>query len=133
MFTNVDSWLSEVAQYLHNNTVGIFGNTPTANIFVGNLPNSPVAVVGLFATGGPHSSDGIDPFHRPTLQILIRTTSSSDGLRRAKLVFSLLDDKWNITPSFKGRILPDHLPGPNYLSDVGHVVYSLNFTGVLKE
>lgn len=128
---NLSSWLAELAQYLHNNTAGVFGNTPTANIFLQQLPNSPVLAIGLFAAGGPGGPEGIEPLDRPNLQCLVRRTTNIDGLRYATLVFDLLDNKWNITPSFNGRIVGDALPGAYFLSANGYPVYTLNFSAVL--
>jgi len=129
--TELSSWITELAQYLHANTVGVFGNTPTANIFLQTLPDSPVIAIALIASGGRNDPDGIDPLNRPTLQVLVRRTKSIDGLNYAKLVFSVLDNTWNITPSFNGRLVGDHLPGPNYQSAAGYTVYILNFTSTL--
>lgn len=131
MAIEISSWLTEIAQYLNDNTVGVFGNTPTANIFLQQLPDSPVIALGVFATGGPGGSEGINPLDTINLQILIRRTKNIDGLRYATIVFNLLDNKWNITPSFKGRLIGDHQPGPMYLSSSNQPVYSLNFQAVL--
>ena len=125
------SWLAELAQYLHNNTAGVYGNTPTANIFLQQLPDSPVLAIGLFASGGPNGPEGLDPLNRPYLQCLVRRTTNIDGLRYATLVFDLLDNKWNITPSFSGRIVGDALPGSYFLSPKGYPVYTLNFSAVI--
>jgi len=126
---NVGSWLAEIAQYMHSNTLGVFGNTPTANIFLGALPDSPVLAFGLFATGGPYYTG--DPLNHLELQALIRRTKNIDGLQYATTLFNLLDDKWNITPSFNGRITPQHRPGPFFISAAGYPVYTLNFRAVL--
>src|SRR5258705_919497 len=101
---DLSSWLAELATYLHNNSAGVYGNTPTANIFLQQLPNSPVLAIGLFITGGQAGPESLDPLERPSLQCLVRRTTNIDGLRYATLVFNLLDNKWNITPSFNGRI-----------------------------
>lgn len=130
MSFDVSSWLSEIGQYLHNNTVGVYGNTPTANIFLQQLPNSPVLAIGIFATGGIGLTND-DPIKRLNLQVLIRRQYNLEGLRYANTVFDLLDGQWNITPSFNGRILADHEPGPNYLSANNYPVYTLNFHAVL--
>lgn len=126
---NVGSWMAEIAQYLHNNTFGVFGSTPTANIFLGALPDSPVLAVGLISTGGPVYQG--DPLNHCEFQALIRRTKNMDGLQYATTLFNLLDDKWNITPSFSGRIVAQHRPGPFYLSAGGSFVYTLNFRAVL--
>lgn len=126
---NIGSWLAEIAQYMHNNTVGVFGNTPTANIYLGALPDSPVLAFGLISTGGPVYTG--DPINNCEFQALIRRTKNMDGLQYATILFNLLDDKWNITPSFNGRISAQHRPGPFYISAGGHSVYSLNFRAVL--
>lgn len=127
----INSWLSEIAQYMHANTFGVFGNTPTANIFICSLPDSPVISTGLFTSGGPHYPEGIRPLNDLNLQILLRRTKPADGLSYATVLFNLLDNKWNITPSFKGRIVGQHKPGPFYLSAAGYPVYTLNFNAVL--
>jgi hypothetical protein len=127
---NQSSWLAELAQFLHNNTAGVYGNTPTANIFLQQLPDSPVLAIGLFATGGQAGVDSLDPLSRPYLQCLVRRTTNIDGLRYATLVFNIIDNKWNITPSFNGRLVGDALPGSYYLSSKGYPVYTLNFSGV---
>lgn len=131
MGVEISSWLVEIAQYLHNNTLGVYGNTPTANIFTQQLPDSPVLAIGVFVTGGPGGPEGIDPLEHLNLQVLIRRTKNIDGLRYANAVFSLLDNTWNITPSFSCRVVGDHMPGPNYLAASGHPVYTLNFSAVL--
>lgn len=128
----VNSWLVEIAQYLHNNTAGVYGNTPTANIFTQQLPDSPILAIGVFTSGGPAGPEGMDPFDHPNLQVLVRRTKNIDGLQYAALIFNLLDNKWNITPSFSGRLIGDHLPGPFYLSGAGQPVYTLNFSSVIK-
>ncbi len=131
MSIHIDSWLSELAQYLHNNTAGVYGNTPTANIFLQQLPNSPILAVGLYGTGGPNQSEGIDPLNRVSLQVLVRRTKNIEGLMYATLIWRLLDNKWNIVPSFNGRVVADHKPGPFYISGGGYPVYTLNFSAVL--
>jgi len=131
MGTSLSSWLIEIAQYLHNNTVGVYGNTPTANIFVQQLPDSPVIAIAVIASGGPGGSDGVNPMETPNLQVLVRRQKNIEGLQYASQVFSLLDNTWNITPSFNGRIIGDHLPGPHYLTSAGFPVYTLNFQAVL--
>ncbi|SRR6266436_8578550 len=128
---NSSSWLAELAMYLHNNTAGVFGNTPTANIFLQQLPDSPVLAIGLFASGGLSGPEGLNPLNYPFLQCLVRRTTNIDGLRYASLVFSLLDNTWNITPSFNGRIIGDALPGAYYLSSKGYPVFTLNFSAVI--
>src|SRR3990172_7916942 len=105
MSIEISSWLTEIAQVLHNTTVGVFGNVPTANIFLQQLPNSPVLAIGVYATGGPGGSDGIDPLTDLNLQVLVRRIKNIDGLRYATQVFNILDNVWNITPSFNGRVI----------------------------
>lgn len=128
---DLSSWLAELATYLHNNTAGVYGNTPTANIFLQQLPDSPVLAIGLFVSGGQGGAESLFPLDRPSLQCLVRRTTNIDGLRYATLVFDLLDNKWNITPSFNGRIIGDAMPGSYFLSPKGYPVYTLNFSAVL--
>lgn len=124
---NISSWLAEVGTFIHTNGAGVFGNTPTANIFVGRLPNSPVNAMALVASGGPGGSDGIDPLTQLRLQVLVRRTSNMSGLRDAETVFNLVDNTWNITPNFNGRYIGEALPGGFYISEAGHPIYFLNF------
>ncbi len=127
----ITSWLYEVAQYLSSNTVGVFGNTITSNIFLQQLPDSPALAISLHATGGPNEPTGIDPLTRINLQVQVRRMKNLEGLRYAFQIFSLLDNKWNITTSYAERIVGDHLPGPFYRSASGLPVYTLNFRATL--
>jgi len=127
-FTDVDSWLREIAEYLQAGGVGTIGSS----LFIERLPDAPIAATALYATGGTHAAHGSDPLHRPTLQILVRRETERAAMQAAKFIFSLLDDKWNVTPSFPGRCTADHLPGPSFLSEAGFPVFSLNFTWVVK-
>lgn len=125
---DISSWLYEVAQYLAANTVGVFGNTITSNIFLQQLPDSPAIAISLHATGGPNDPLGIDPLTRLNLQVQVRRIKNLEGLRYANQIFSLLDNKWNITTSFAERVVCDHQPGPFYRSASGLPVYTLNFS-----
>jgi hypothetical protein len=133
MAVEITSWLVEIAQHLHNNTVGVYGNTPTANIFTQQLPDSPVLAIGVFIAGGPGGPDGENPLTQLNLQVLVRRTKNIDGLRYAEMVFRLLDNTWNITPSYACRVVGDHMPGPNYLASSGYPVYTLNFSATLTD
>lgn len=128
MSIEISSWLTEIAQALHNATAGIFGNVPTANIFLQQLPDSPVLAIGVYATGGSNDPIGIDPLSNLNLQVQVRRTKPIDGLRYATQVFNILDNTWNITPSFNSRIIGDHMPGPFYFDAAGCPVYTLNFS-----
>ena len=124
---HVGSWLYEVGQYLQASGVGTLGTT----LFVGQFPNSPSNSTALVASGGQKQSEGVDPLYRPTLTILVRRTTKTEAENAATTIFNLLDTKWNILTTYKGRCVPDHLPGPNFLSESGHPIYSLNFSWTL--
>ena len=131
MPTNIGSWLNELGLYLNNNGGGVYGNTPTANIFLTQLPSSPEASIALIASGGANDPEGIDPLDRPSLAVLVRRRTHLQGLAAAQVIFNLLDNKWNILPSYHGRCIADALVGTNYLDSAGMPVYPLNFTWVI--
>lgn len=126
----LSSWMSEVAQYLANNTVGVYGNTITSNIFLQQMPDSPALAISLHITGGPSQPVGIDPLTRFNLQVQIRRIKNLEGLRYATQIFRILDNQWDIT-SFNERIIADHKPGPFYRSASGLPVYTLNFQVII--
>lgn len=116
---------STVATYLQSSGVGTLG----ANIFLGQLPSSPVAVVAVIAQGGQALTDnGPIQVRKGSLQVLIRDATYGPAAVKAESVFVALAGKWNITSSLKGRLIPDHEVGPSYLDTNNNRVFTLNFS-----
>ena len=114
--------IEDVANYLAAQGQGVVGT----DIFMNDLPSSPVVAIGIYNTGGPES-EMVDPVHRDGFQLLMRGEQHSIQLPKARTVYNLLHDKWNILTERKGRIVGELRPGSYYLDDANFVVYTLNF------
>ena len=122
--------LEDVATYL--NTWGI--STLGYNMFICNMPVSPIKCLSIFSSGGLMAPTNA-PYYNPQFQILIRDTAYNT-LSLGKLsdyIFTLLNDKWNILPRFKGRVMAMRPPGVNYKDETGNWVYSLEFQAIVAK
>jgi len=88
--------LENIATYLASNSVGTLGR----DIFVGYMPESPPNVVVISPTGG--QSPGLDGKEYPSVQIMVRDTSSRNGLAKAENIRNLLHKRAEITQALRG-------------------------------
>ncbi len=117
--------IEDIGTYLQ--TVGKIG-TVGSNIFLGTMPDTPTNCLAIYDTGGPMPERNT-PMFLPSFQILIRKERGdlANAAKLADYVFSLLDNKWEVSNRLKGRIQASSLPGMNYRDTSGNWVFSLNF------
>jgi len=117
--------LNEILTYLAANGVGTVGS----NLFAAHLPAKPTKSTSVQLTGGPKGEG--DPLQRPRIQVLIRDSSYPAGFAKACSVYELLNHKVPGLATVKGRVVPDHEPGPMYLDANDQIVFTLNFHWVV--
>ena len=118
--------LNEVVAYLASGGAGTIGS----NLFADHMPAKPTKCASVQLTGGPKGVG--DPLQRPRIQVLVRDTSYQAGFTKACLVYELLNHKVPSLSTIKGRVVPDHEPGPMYLDANGSVVFTLGFHWVVS-
>lgn len=84
------SVISEVAQFLHDNSVGVL----STNLFYSFLPDNADACIGVLDTGGP-APDIYLPTKSPTFEVLIRAIDYDTGKAKLDAVRALLHNKYN--------------------------------------
>jgi hypothetical protein len=117
--------LKDIATHLHSIGVGKLNS----NLFIGDLPNSPIDAIGIYSSPGTLEQ----VVTKPAFQILIRKKSGSgfaSAARLADYIFHVLDDKWDVLQTNKGRITASSTSGTNYRDDAGNWVFSLNFQAI---
>lgn len=106
------SVISEVAQYLHNNSIGVL----STNLFYSSLPDAADACVGVFDTGGPEP-DIYLPTKKPTFQVFIRSVDYDTGKAKLDAIRALLHNKYN-SQLVNGGI---YFYSINAMSEGGHI------------
>lgn len=102
-----------------------------ANIKLGEMPELPYACLGIFLTGG--SVVAGDPLEHKSIQIVYRNPNPETAMTVANSIHSLFSGtygvKWCVlSPTYKGRFVASHEPGPHALDSNKHTVYTLNYT-----
>lgn len=82
--------IRDIAQIIEAKGIGTIGT----DVFLGQLPPSPDAVVALFPTGG-FAHDRPLPDVRMTAQVLVRDKSYQEGYERIWRIFNTLDGGGN--------------------------------------
>lgn len=113
------SLIEEVSAYLEAQGQGTLGQ----DLFHGPLPKSKVEAVSVIpSSGSPHVV-----MERPSFQVLIRRLTFREAQEKATSVYGELHDKWNVLSTYQGRIWAAHEPGPFWVDEDQHFVFSLNF------
>jgi hypothetical protein len=86
------SLLTQIAEYLNDQSVGIFDETGiTGNIFIAAMPQSPDTCISIYPSGGL-KSDSKFKYDNPTFQVMVRgTTNSIVANDLAQTVYNTLD------------------------------------------
>lgn len=113
--------LNETVTYLASGGVGTVGS----NLFADHMPAKPTKCTSVQLTGGPKGVG--DPLQRPRIQVFVRDLDYQAGFTKACLVYELLNHKVPSLTTLKGRVIPDHEPGPMYRDANDQVVFTLNF------
>lgn len=77
--------VDNLAQYLATNSIGTEGT----DLFIGVLPATPDNAVMIDQTGGVEP-DKYLPIKQPTIQIIVRNKSYTDGLDKITAIYDLL-------------------------------------------
>jgi hypothetical protein len=115
--------INEVGTYLQSSGIGSL----SVGLFIGQMPNSPPTCTSVLGQGGVGIGEAPMEFRRETFQILNRDKSFQSAATQAETVYNLLAGKWNVLSTIKGRIIPDHPPGPYYRDNNNMYVFTNNF------
>lgn len=124
-------FLDEVASYLEDEGVGVFDSSTGRNIFVGEIPESPVNCVVLLGIAGPTISDQrqIRSLQFPRFQAYIRNSGYQAGSDKLQAVRNALHALYGeILPNW--RVLACHADqegGPIGKDKLGRYDFSINF------
>jgi hypothetical protein len=130
-------FLDEVASYLEDEGVGVFDTDSGRNIFVGEVPESPVNLVALLGATGVTLGDAkqIKTLNFPRFQAYIRNASYSDGSTKLLQVRTALHALYGeILPNY--RVLACHADqegGPLGKDPQGRYEFTINFTAEINE
>lgn len=121
--------LDEIGNYLQTNGIGTLGST----LFVGTLPDTPDALVGLMEYGGVgpvHALGGGDAkYERPRVQVVARATTYSAARTKIEAVYKLLHKVTNTTLSSVRYLMIEAVQSPFFLEKDGNnrVKLAVNF------
>jgi len=114
--------LKQTVAYLESNGVG----SQALTLFYGQLPDTPVNCTAVL--GGPGLRDEFESgLRKPTIQVLVRAETFDTAADRADDIFKLLDSKWNVLTTIKGRWMAQNTAGVNFRDTNNFPVFSLNF------
>lgn len=114
----------EIGQYLQNSGVG----TLSLGIFLGQMPASPSTALAVIGTGGPRNRLEPRQLRRASVQVLSRSNDLAVARSAAETVFELIDGRWNILSTIKGKFTADHQVGPMYRDGSGFFVFTTNYS-----
>jgi len=115
--------LNDVATYVNTQC----GAGDWTQVFIGNMPDTPVACVAVYPAESPVLSGEV--VQRVGFRLVLRGAPHAypATLRRVELVYEALENKWNQLPNVIGRIAPQHRVGEPFRDSNGNLNWSLAF------
>jgi hypothetical protein len=128
----VNDFLNQIAGYLETQSVGIFEDDDTRDIFVDSTPADPTNLIALMDATGPAIGDGreIADLHFPRFQAYVRDVSHDAGTAKLAALRAALHAKYGIILT-NWRVLRCHADqegGWIGKDGQGRHEFSINFT-----
>lgn len=117
-----ETFLTEVAQYVATTLSTTLA--PVGFVYISKLPPDPDNSVSVILQQGTISPNPLVSF---STQILVRSTTYIEGLKRSQSLFDALNNNFNLLSSIKTRTEAYSTPGNYFLDSNQRYIFPLNF------